>query len=205
MKNFRSFVVSVTVCCVFGMGCVAPGSAGGPRAIAVGKSESFRQSASAFEFPPALAEFERAAVNQYDKDGRDVGVGYNHVGYGVALTVYVYPVAQEPPNNELAGHFQVCKGEIVRSHSGTRKLSENTIRVQQGGVERQALWAAFEFEQVFAGKNQMVGSELWLFRSGNWFLKYRATYPAGQKQVAERAVEKFVDQLAWPAESAKTQ
>ena len=54
------------------------------------------------------------------------------------------------------------------------------------------------FMQNFAFRNQLMQSELFLFSHDGWFIKFRATYPVGERSRAEPAIKAFIDELEWP-------
>src|SRR5258707_15239981 len=76
------------------------------RQIELQPAQVYTNGPSQFRFPPTIAAFQRESTfEQYDTEGRDIGVGYNDLPHSVAATVIVYPVAKRPPNDKLQGHF----------------------------------------------------------------------------------------------------
>ena len=171
---------------------------GAPRLIEIPATTTYTNAASQFRFPPKFGDFAREQINQHDNDGRDIGVGYNNLRHGVAITVFVYPVAQRAPNNDLEGHFGACKSEILSRHKGAQSVADRATQVSAGGQKRNAKYACYVFDDVFAQQRQSVRSELYLFSHGRWFIKFRATYPIGQQIVAESALKTFIDDFVWP-------
>jgi hypothetical protein len=66
-----------------------------------------------------------------------------------------------------------------------------------GGQQRIGQSAAFTFTGSFANRQQPLRSELYLFADGQWFIKYRVSYPVGQQATAEPAIKEFIEQLSW--------
>src|ERR1051325_10301323 len=164
-------------------GCATTGSGGGGSSIVP-------HDGTQFQFPKRVGNFERVDVKKYDAAGTDMGVGYNDVQDGVALTVYVYPVRANA-GGSVVEHFKVCKNEVMMAHAGTKPVAENSIQIAPGGKQQEGRWASFAYKQEFAHREQLVASELYLFQKGSWFIKYRATYPMAVKAIGERAVEGF--------------
>jgi hypothetical protein len=144
-----------------------------------------------------VAGFARETIKQYDREGRDVSVGYNW-GQAVAMTVYVYPIPQGGSDSTLEGHFQSCKREVLSRHQGAELLSENQVIASPGGKKRTGSRAAFSYTERFAQQQQPVHSELYLFVLRPWFIKYRVTHPAGQEAKAEPVIKAFIEELSWP-------
>lgn len=171
-------------------GCATTGSGVGEKSIVT-------HDGTQFQFPKRVGNFERVDVKKYDAAGTDMGVGYNDVQNGVAVTVYVYPVRANA-GNSVVEHFKVCKNDVMMAHGGTKPVAENSIQVAPGGKPQEGRWASFAYKQEFAHRDQLVASELYLFQKGPWFIKYRATYPMTAKATGEQAVEGFIGELRWP-------
>ena len=144
-----------------------------------------------------VAHFMVPAVRQYDRKGDDISVGYDQFGQDIVLTVFVYPVPKRGPDNTLAGHFGNCKAEVMQ-HENARQVSEEAVEISPAGQKHEANHATFTFTNIFAGKRQPLGSELYVFTHDKWFVMFRATYPADHQAAAEPLVREFVNALAWP-------
>ncbi|HEX5218378.1 MAG TPA: hypothetical protein VFZ59_02325 [Verrucomicrobiae bacterium] len=169
-----------------------------PRLIELPATATYSNAASRFQFPPKIADFVREKINQFDNDGRDIGVGYNDLVEGVAVTIYIYPMAQQAPNDNLEGHFGTCKSDILNVHKDAQSIADRSERVLAGGQKRDARYACYTYSQVFAKKLQPVRSELYLFSHGRWFVKIRATYPVGRQALSESALKTLINDFAWP-------
>ena len=84
------------------------------------------------------------------------------------------------------------------AHGATQPVAENTIQIAPGGKRQEGRWASFTYRQPFARREQLVASELYLFRKDLWFIKYRATCPIADKAICEQATEAFIAELPWP-------
>ena len=169
-----------------------------PRVVELPATATYTNAISHFRFPPKIGDFAREQINQFDNAGRDIGVGYNNVVEGVAATIYVYPIAQRAPNDDLEGHFGTCKSDILRAHKDAQSIADRSEQVLAGGQKRNAKYACYTFTQVFAKKLQPVRSELYLFSHGRWFVKIRATYPVSQQALSESALKTLIHDFVWP-------
>ena len=169
------------------------------RQVKLEPTQVYTNEPTQFQFPPKVAEFQRESeLTQYDREGRDIGVGYNNLLQSVAATVLVYPIAQRPPNDTLKGHFETCKTEVLNHHAGAKLLAEGKAEVSPGGHKREGLQAAFSSTEVFAHQRQAVRSELYLFTHGKSFVLFRITYPVRNQAAAEPPLKAFIDGLPWP-------
>jgi hypothetical protein len=187
-------------CILLLAGCQPIAAPRGDQVSQPNATETYTHPPSRFNFPPMVAGFARETVKQYDREGRDVSVGYNQ-GQAVAMTVYIYPVPQGGSDANLEGHFQNCKREVLSHHQAAGLLSENQVTVPPGGQKHSGWRAAFSYTERFAQQQQTVRSDLYLFFVGPWFIKYRVTYPEGQEATAEPVINAFIDELAWPEET----
>ena len=168
--------------------------------IEVPPTETYTNAASRFQYPPKIGNFERERIQQHDNRGRDIGVGYNYIAHAIAITVFVYPIPLRAPNDNLEGHFDTCKNEILSRHIGAQLVAERTIQLSAAQKKRKGKQAVFTYTDNFAHQRQPVRSELSLFThgQGQWFVKFTATYPTSQHSVAESDLKTFLDQFTWP-------
>jgi hypothetical protein len=179
---------------------------------------TYLHSFSHFSFPTNVETFVRVNLYKYDKDGRDVSAGYNLLAPPLALTIYIYPapknVAVLPQKRIegvtealLDGHFAQVKGDVQRAHSGVKVLSETAFELAQENNKRTGRRAVFAFQEPFAGLKQDLRSELYLFLlepntmfliNDRFYVMYRVSYPASEKESAEKEVQKFLRSFAWP-------
>jgi hypothetical protein len=195
---FRNALIGVG-CLLLVPACKPTGPVGLPAQPAQpAPGETYTHQPSGFHFPPKVGAFAREAVQQYDREGQDISVGYN-LGQSAAMTVYVYPPQPGAPDKSLAGQFETCKNEIVGHHAGAKQTFAGPITATVGGQERTGRRAAYTLTEPSAARQQELGSELYLFTEGKWFIKYRVTYSAGERETVEPAIKAFITDLKWPA------
>jgi len=169
--------------------------------------------ASGMQFMDFISGFHRADTHTYSAAGDDVSVGYNFQAAGTDIvgTVYVYPspslvsfgspanVVAEARATLLRGEFERRKHEIETIEPEAALLSEEPFVLQPDGKAISGLHARYTFKQVFAGVDQKLQSDLYVFCNvnGHWALEYRFSYPVGTD--AAPAIASFMQALALPA------
>jgi hypothetical protein len=140
-------------------------------------------------------------MRRYDSEGRDISLGYNVAPHSldfIAMTVYVYP----PPDSSvgitadssLDEHFRQVKADVLRNDPGARQLYEQTVDFNKPFLPRHARRAVFATTPSWGPSF----SEALLFRAGNWFVLYRASYRQSCGQRCADRVREFVLSLRWP-------
>ena len=153
-------------------------------------------------FPETVGPFKDREITRYDKTGANVSAGYgiSTPDAQIAVTVYIYPGVRRGaiPDALAAKHFEQIKGDVTRVHPDATLDSESKTELTQAAKPRDGRKAVFRFDANFAGKEQAVRSEVYLFTLGPWFVKYRVSYPAAQADEAAKRIETFMNDLAWP-------
>ena len=164
-------------------------------------TDTYVHAPSGFKFPVHFGKFRRVEINQFDTDGRNIGVGYNleEADLQIALTLYVKPALRDQTGRtlSLAEMFELEKAEIARFHQGGRLSAAWTPPQTQNREAAPGLATAFQYSQVFAHRTQVVNSLLYLFEYEGWIVKYRITYPAEQEEKANLISQVFVSGFRW--------
>ncbi len=172
-----------------------------PGATRINATGTWIHQASGLPFPERIANYRRGAINQYDRRGTDVGVGYNFEGddASVAFTVYVRPpvTLESGAPASLAEQFEIEKEVIRIHHPGTR---ESWVREESFLTEKipvLAKSAEFEYTENFSLHRQPVISQLYLFEREGWFIKYRLTFAKDQEQQARQVARRMLEKAPW--------
>ena len=149
---------------------------------------------SGFSFPKQIGNFQREKATQYDQSGDDVSVGYNALNYAapVAATVYIYPMYTSTINAE----FRARQAEIIANHTEAQLIKTSVIDVTPRHIS--ALSASYIFNGIFAGKFQMLKSELLVAQIGNRYVEYRFTYPSSTAAASYADIVNFEQSFKWP-------
>src|SRR5262249_31678062 len=141
---------------------------------------------SGFRFPKGLKSYLRDTVHLNDREGQSVTVAY-HLMQLANVSITVYPVPPEAPDNTLQGQFQKCTKEVLHHTSGAKELSSGPTRLPVSDVDKDAQHAVYGYEAAHLGRRQPMRTDLYLVKDGKWFVKYQAAYPAGDGEFAEGA------------------
>ena len=191
MKRYGAFFFVASLL----LSCAAPRPAYLAHPQAIVADGVYMHAASAMMFPPSAGDCRRTSIVQFDVAGNDVSAGYECAPVRTMATVYVYPArpvasAGSPPElvaltQALAENqeFEVRKQEILRAHPDARLLDEHNVDAPVPDAPLFGGFALFELEDTFGGQRQKLHSEIDLFSyaRGDWVVKYRFTYPAGDR------------------------
>lgn len=164
-------------------------------------SGTYTHQATGVQFPEEFVPFVRVSIHEYDTAGDNVGIGYNLHSFRepTILTVYLYPgwsPSQDrpaaPPDVLLEEHYQGALVTILASHRDSKIISQEPFVLRQSGQTLRGGRAVVQFEEDFAGHEQVCSSCLYLFYYDNWFIKYRMTCPAAVYDLAQQYIEQFV-------------
>jgi hypothetical protein len=172
----------------------------------------FTHSGTEFTFPESIGDFGRVEVTQYDESGKDVSVGYNLDSPDpITATVYVYP-GRDVLNLGSDSHvvaaakdlldqqeFDGAKDEIIARIPGLTLASEDKSFVISSPSEQAGRRAIFQGQGLIDGAPIVLRTEVDLFGFGDWFIKYRFTYP-GESSTAPVLILDFMNSLEWPTD-----
>src|ERR1035437_7911114 len=133
-------ILAVVVCCLI-CGCETTKTAQQGSAHP-SSSSTFVHSFTQFSFPESIGLFHRVNAQKYDREGKDVGVGYNS-STPIAATVFVYPgpkgfallpspKLENTSESLLNHHFEACKQNVLRAHPDAKLISEGPCTIVQG-------------------------------------------------------------------------
>ena len=145
-----------------------------------------------------------------DEGEDDIYVTYLDRGQKILLSVYVYPHLGQPPKQ----HFDLVTREIPKVHPQAKRVTEEDWKLKQGegGADGKDAKNAKNAPREFAGRRAMfqfvmrsredgelaVVSEAYLLRHGDFFIKFRVTFPADNQPAASDRIERFLGRLTLP-------
>lgn len=167
---------------------------------------------SGMVFPERVGEFQRVQITQFAPSEKDVGVGYNSNGVRapISATVYVYPAPRlisvgSPPSvvddartQLFHGHLEVLKREVMRAHPDARLLSEENFTLSQEGQKHNGRKVTFELAYTFGITSQDSISQICLFQTGKWLVKYRITFPKATTAEVQGAIGSLLNGIELP-------
>jgi hypothetical protein len=159
---------------------------------------------SGIKFPESVAGFVRTSPKRYDKDGKDVGIGYTRTIDGIRLeaTIFVFPPPRHNDGTEFSPEEQFTR-EIAELRTGKTELRE-VARGQSderyAGNSVTVRMAEFEYrgQPPLGTSKHGVATLLTSFAAGAWRIKSRVTVPRASRDAAWTAVEELVSALGLP-------
>lgn len=145
------------------------------------------------KFPADCAGHRRGDVTAFAPGLSDYSVAYNRYDEALqsAVTLYFYPSATDLPRQQ-----QAEQDRIQKAHGG-RVVSRRSLVLERQGKSLNMMLITFQFDGVFAGKQQKLSSQLWLgFQDGSTF-KVRSTAPVAQAEASEAAVRELLQCVTW--------
>jgi len=116
--------------------------------------------------PDRVGEFRRVKVYQYDREGRDVSVGYNLESSGrqIAVTAYVHPAGRT---------FEEDVASMREAHASYQLVFDRAVEVSRVRHNLNCRLARVSYEEQFAHRFGPVDSYLLVCIDGSWRLKWR--------------------------------
>ena len=164
-------------------------------------------------FPERVGPFVRVAINYYTPDERNLSAGYNLVDSSnpIIATFYIYParrvlsfgsprsVVQEASKKLEEIEMESVLQEILNAHPGAKLVQRETNDIKiGGGYVLPALHARFLYKDGFFGIRRSLVGHVWLTTDGDWYLKYRVTYPLPNEKEALTSLRKLMASLPIP-------
>jgi hypothetical protein len=164
-------------------------------------------------FPERVGAFVRAPIIFYTPDGRNLSAGYNLMDSSnpIIATFYIYParrvlsfgsprsVIQEAHEKLEKMEMESVVREILNAHPGAKLVQRETNEIKiGGGYVLPGMHARFLYKDVLFGIKRSLVGHVWLTNDGDWYLKYRATYPLPNEKEALQSIRKLLASLPIP-------
>jgi hypothetical protein len=166
------------------------------------EEEVIRHTISGMEFPPQVSGFARINPVAYDKDGKDVSVGYQlYQPVNCTITFYIYPAT-----SGLEEHTDELKEMIESHHDDALLISETETVHNHAGVVYPGSQLLYTYGEI-ASKATLLGtafyevpveSRAYLFIYKDWYMMYRITYPQEFGNEVDIYISSFIKRLVWP-------
>ena len=153
--------------------------------------------------PLRVGDFMRERVIAYTPEMDNISIGYNlyRPDRQMASTIYFYPIPAEfgsgRSREAMAAAFSAATREIMDAHSPARIEGQSEVSVRQPSGTIEGLGAVLRYRMKFAGSEQEVGSELYVFVYEGRFIKFRHTYPLGQRDIVRADLIFLMESLRW--------
>ncbi len=168
------------------------------------------------EFPEAVGSFQRASITNYSgPHENNIGVGYQYDSEytPITVTVYVYPVPDvESINPDSEGsqavyetlfldHYNRVISAIATQHEDVILDKNEDFILKQPSLSLKGKRAVVNMKTTISGQRNDMVSEVYLFRHGKWFVKYRVSYPWAVQNQVQKPFSDFLYSLRIPEES----
>jgi hypothetical protein len=189
--NKRRIAISLLLCAA----TAGPASAASPFSKMSG--DRLMHKASNIVLPSRVGLFQRLDPKPFDDAGRDVGIGYD-LDHLVRGDVYIYPVGTPGYGQDLSSEFQVQQNAIRKLNKDVQLISRENTRINQNGRAISGVHANYNLRRnLFAERNLKCGSQLYIFRDGEWFVAYRFSYPRDKSSITLQHIANFIAQWKW--------
>lgn len=170
-----------------------------PAATAAPPAE-FTHRASGFRFPLHLEGFQRTEFHSFDAGETNVSIGYD--ADDLAATVYIYPIGKD---ETLATMAEQVTRDVAVAHKSVKVLEDGPIVIRPAGKEQKGVRRVYDIElkpdaarrekDIFPDGHRP--SYMYLFTSGPWFVKLRAS-PMGKPEDIEERLRELLEGILWP-------
>lgn len=156
---------------------------------------------SGFQFPEELHGFVWRYEQPYDAQGLDTSQQYEAPS-GVVLTVYVYPANgrwEGSPEQVAAAEYSEAVTALTRYHQNLVVSGEGSYELLQPDRFSVGYFLDALGDREWHGEVRRLRTGLWLFRHGDWFVKFRMSCLSEIGGSAIESAEAFMRDLIWPA------
>jgi hypothetical protein len=203
-------VVALLLAALAGGGCWGSQGAYLSRPEPIEVSGPYQHAPSGMTFPTSLGSFQRSGVMRFDRDGKDVSVGYNckDERHPIVATSYVYPALEvqsfaSPPEmvaqmraRLAVNAYEEPKRGVLAAHPGARLVAEGDAPAHFAGALQPGRMAVFELEEELEGVRVPVRSYLFVYLDvprRDWVVKFRITHPRGMN--GDEEIRAFIEHL----------
>jgi len=155
---------------------------------------------SGFQFPDQLHGFVWLYEQPYDAQGLDTSQQYEGPADAV-LTVYVYPAAGRwdgTTEQAMVAEYEEAVTALTRYHHNLVVNAEGTYELLQRDRFSVGYFLDAVGDREWYGEVRRLRTGLWLFRHGDWFLKFRVSCLNEIGDEALESAESFIRDLTWP-------
>lgn len=124
----------------------------------------YKHTATGFNFPLAIDQYNRADIHAFDKKKQNVGITYKTDDLKTTISIYLYPAG--------AGTEDRLRNEYLKSMQSVANVSDNGVHAEQFAVSYKN--GDYKINGFKANiKDADKKSSLSVFECGTWFFKIR--------------------------------
>jgi hypothetical protein len=146
-------------------------------------------------FPAECAGYHRGRVTAFAPGLTNYAIGYDRRDAALqgTVTLYFYPRL-----NDRDEQLRAEEAEVMSVHPGGHVVGRRSVALERDGRSYEATVIGFEFDGMFAGKQQPLTSQMWLVFQWSGTFKLRTTAPVDQAAASEASVLQLLQCVAWP-------
>jgi hypothetical protein len=147
--------------------------------------------------PARVGAFQFETTKVYGSGGRDAGAEYD-VAPVIRGDIYIYPLGSY--GKDFNAELRVQQNAIVQVNKAAKLVSQSKAQITQAGRSLSGVRVQYELTRsLFDKKMRRCGSQLYLFRDGQWLVQYRFSYPIEQSGRANQQIAEFLRLWQWRA------
>lgn len=145
-------------------------------------------------FPLQVGSYRRGKIAVYHPVVANYSIEYDRYDNVLqhAVTLYYYP-----RSSRMEEQFTGEKMTVLRGHPGATLTAERRLLMWKDGYSFQAFIATFEFDAMFAGRDQRLSSQLILVALPDQSFKVRSSAPVAQASAAESGTLELLEAIDW--------
>ena len=150
---------------------------------------------SGVAFPDAAADFTALRVSRWPDPALGIGITYMSADMPAELTVYVYPVPDDAPDDHLQREFDES-WQTIRTYAETNR---DGVEVELGGTRGfevagadGSVYAGWRGDAIMRRGPTARSTLLYVFEKGGEYIKYRMTYERASSRLLEPKIERFL-------------
>jgi hypothetical protein len=148
--------------------------------------------------PPRVGGFQFEKTKVYGSGGRDAGAEYD-VAPVIRGDVYMYPLGSY--GKDFNAELRAQQNAISQLNKAVKFVSQSRVQITQAGRSLSGVRVQYELTRaLFDNKMRRCGSQLYLFRDGQWLVQYRFSYPIEQSGRASQEIAGFLRLWQWRAQ-----
>lgn len=148
-------------------------------------------------YPLNAAGFTRAEIMSHAPGMTDISTAYRLITKEAQIAAKFHKFKKTGQARTLAKQYQAEKMQVEKNYPGAKLLAESKIVLIKKEKEYPAFKSAYEFENTFMRRKQMVYFELILTETDDRYIKFESSAPNSQKKAIAQKNMELLDAVNW--------
>lgn len=149
---------------------------------------------SSLSFPPQVGEYRRGKAYIFQPGKLNHSIDYARFDAGVQNIVTLF---FQPRPSRADEQFGAEKLSVLRAHPGATLVAERRTLLWKNGYSYESHMATFEWEGMFADREQRISSQLVLIVLPDRSVTVWSSAPIAQAASAEASMLELLDRIDW--------